>query len=150
MSKIVYGSKYKSGMSRVEIAKAIRAEIKSAVKSGALPKAKYSVRCRSYSGGGSIDVAIANVEQVGFELYNQERLARDLSGEYSSHMLPWMAPEAMALVGKVEAIVGAYNFDGSDSMSDYFHVNFYGSVDFESEYQCAMRESAVAKVKVAA
>jgi hypothetical protein len=149
MSKIVYGSKYKSEMSRVEIAKAIRAEIKSAVKSGALPKAKYSVRCQSYSGGGSIDVAIANVEQVGFELYNQELLAKDRANEWNAG-IPWMAESAMELVRKVEAIVKAYNFDGSDSMTDYFHVNFYGSVDFESEYQCAMREAAVAKLKEAA
>jgi hypothetical protein len=47
-------------------------------------------------------------------------------------------------------MVAEYNFDGSEIETDYFHVNFYGSVDFEHEYQYAMRESQIAAMKAKA
>jgi len=40
-----------------------------------------------------------------------------------------LSDEGRALDTQLEAMISAYNFDGSDSMTDYFHVNFYGHVN---------------------
>ena len=55
--------------SAAEIAKAIRADIKAAVKAGELPKARYSVKSDSYTGGSSVDVTIgeAALHHVGHQ-----------------------------------------------------------------------------------
>ncbi len=37
-------------------------------------------------------------------------------------------PEAKEVFKQLEAMLGAYNFDGSETQVDYFHVNFYGHV----------------------
>jgi hypothetical protein len=126
---IAYGSKYESGLDVAEIAKRIRSEIKAGVKAGELPNAKYSVTISRYSGGQSLNVSIDNVP---FAIANEARVRRDVLEPYAYHSenLPLHSDEAAALLKRVEVIVGAYNFDGSDSQSDYFHVNFYGDVKF--------------------
>jgi hypothetical protein len=123
------GAKYRATeeLSRVQVAALIRGEIKAAVKAGALPKTKYSVRVSSYAGGGSIDVHIALPE--GMKMYAKDRLLADHFRPHDFSRLYWKSEEARALEAKVEAIVSAYNFDDSDSMTDYFHVRFYGRVE---------------------
>lgn len=146
---IAYGNKYAAtkDLRRPEIAKLIRADIKAAVKAGALPAAKYSVVCQSYSGGGSINVRIADVAKPGFVLANEARLRWDaenphggLCGCPSEAM--WLdSEEARAVKATVEKIMGAYNFDGSDSQTDYFHVRFYGHAEFDSRWANEKREA---------
>lgn len=135
----VYGEKYAAtkDLSRVEIAKLIRADIKAAVASGALPAAKYRVWTESYSGGSSIDVEIGAFWIAN--LFNPERLEREANNlgvcghdRYSA--------AAMRVIGAVRSIVAAYNYDGSDIASDYFHVRFYSSVDFDGGWETARRE----------
>lgn len=126
MTSIAYGKKYSRGMDVKEIAALVRGEIKAAVKSGELPKAlKASVRIDRYSGGRSIDVKLTC---PGLKVYSVPRLLadRDEPNVYSG--LNWMSDEASEVTKKVKAMLDAYNFDGSDTMTDYFHVNFYSEV----------------------
>lgn len=119
------GEKYEAtkNLSRVEVAKLIRADIKAAVKSGELPKAKYSVTC---SRGTGIDVCISG---HGIKVYSVERLKADHFNPHTYSGLSWKSEAAAELEAKVGKIRNAYNFDHSDSMTDYFHVRYYGGVD---------------------
>ena len=134
----VYGAKYGQtrGLSLAQIAKLIRADIRLALKvakatsaPGALtvhdPFAatpdglKITVRTKTYSGGGSIDIVVRNIpDQWGWvkEI--------DLWGD----MREVASPELKVLADELKAISDAYNYDGSDTMTDYFDVNFYGRV----------------------
>jgi hypothetical protein len=132
---IAYGSKYQARLDVAEIAKRLRLELKAAIKDGSLPKATYSVRIRRFAGGRSIDVCI---DDVPFAIHNAERLKHDVLTPYDylpDRLLPRYSPEAVDLLKKVKARVDAYNFDGSDIQTDYFHVNFYGNVNFNWDGQ---------------
>lgn len=129
MTTIAYGTKYEAtkNLNRAEIAKLIRADIKAAAVDGTLPKAKYSVRVRSFAGGGSIDIRYSHVDEVGFSLFNAERLEFDIvHGSREFTRLPLYSDRAKHITTTLDGIMAAYNFDGSDSMTDYFHVRFYG------------------------
>lgn len=138
MSTISYGTKYAAtkDLNRVEIAKLIRADIKAAVANGSLPKASYSVKTESYAGGGSINVRIANVEKPGFVLANADRIRWDHENPHAGlcgcpSEARWLySGDARELLRAVDAIMGAYNYDGSDIQSDYFNVRFYGHAEF--------------------
>lgn len=123
MSKHTVGSKYEEvkDESRVQIAARIRADIKAAVVSGTLPAGTYSVRTRSYSGGGSIDIAVVAVTKPGFVVTNpnpEERYSEELK----------------AVVETLNGFHDAYNYNNSDSQSDYFDVNYYGHVQVHSTW----------------
>lgn len=150
MYEISYGSKYESskGLNRAEIAKLVRADIKAAVASGALPKAKYSVRVKSFSGGGSIDITFSFVEEPGFALFNAERLAFDIEHEHHVYSPdPIYSERAREMTKKLEAILGAYNYDGSDSQVDYFNVRFYGHATPQWEWERDVRKVEEAAVR---
>lgn len=117
------GSKYEAtkGMSRAEIAKLIRADLKAK-----FPEVKFSVRTENYSGGGSIDVAV-KVMPEGMRLRNPN----DRNPKTGLHQ--WMTDEAIEFEKAISAITDAYNFDHSDLQSDYFHVRFYSTVSFPRE-----------------
>jgi hypothetical protein len=42
-----------------------------------------------------------------------------------------MTGEAKAVYEKVDSIVNAYNRDNSDIMTDYFDVDYYGTVQLD-------------------
>jgi hypothetical protein len=127
-------------MSRAEIAKLYRQDIKDAIKRGDLPKGlKVSVRTSEYAGGGSINTGVTEVP-AGFKLLSEQRLYTDLTEKgYNSSPDPYHTPEAAALLKKLDALLQSYNFDDSDSMTDYFHVRFYGDAKFESDLESAER-----------
>lgn len=126
---IAYGSKYEKDLDGVEIARRIRMDIKAGIKAGKLPKGlKASVRTRKSSLHEAIDVVIKAAP--GVTVSNPERVAFQAANPMSRCELPRHTDAARALLATVEAIVGAYNFDGSDLQSDYHNVNFYGSVEF--------------------
>lgn len=129
MTTTEYGSKYAATkhLSKTEIAKLIRSDIKAAVKAGKLPVAKYYVNTHYFAGGSSIDVRFAHVKEDGFVLLNPERVRFDLdtdSREFTR--LNIYSVRAEAIMSELKAISDAYNFDGSDTQTDYFHVRFYG------------------------
>lgn len=136
MNPTVYGPKYDKDITTTEIAKRVRADIKAAVKTGTLPKGiKVSVRTDYFSGGSSIDARITTfpgtvikpevIGPNGKIDWNAVELNRfgDEPGIYTKPVR-----EAVALI---EAILSDYNFDGSDSMTDYFHVRFYSHVNVD-------------------
>lgn len=123
-----YGPKYNDlGEGWVDvavIAKAVRADIKAAVKVGDIPKAKYSVRLSRFSGGQSIDVTISDLPFKA-----RETRAHPYGGTGQ-----FLTAEADAVHGKVDAILNAYNHDGSDAMTDYFDVRYYGHTVVDAPY----------------
>lgn len=117
------GSKYEQtkSMSKAEIAKLIRADLKSA-----FPGIKFSVRTSHFSGGGSIDIEIKSLP-AGMRVRNPDN-RHPVTGQHQ-----WMTDEAIALEKGIKAVADAYNFDHSDLMADYFHVRFYCEVKFSRE-----------------
>jgi len=151
MSEIVYGNKYDKDLDTAEIAKRVRMDIKAAIASGDLPKGlKASVRMDRFAGGSSIDIRVTQVPQ-GFTLANPERIQWDLEHPYASStkVLPLYTAEAMALLLKLKALLDAYNYDGSDIMTDYFNVRFYGDVRFDHDLAQADRDRLAATLNTA-
>jgi hypothetical protein len=151
-----YGRRYaeQEGLSTTDIAKLIRADVKTAVKAGLLPSRwKYSVRTEYFAGGSSIDVRVrgcddAWVECDGFAPDSKETLPNggvvgrscgnvwckahnDPQYAHAATAHKVLSDEAFAAKKALKAIHDSYNHDGSDSMVDYFDVNYYGSVDFD-------------------
>lgn len=144
MTTISYGSKYVRGLDVSDIAKCVRRDIAAAVKSGELPPIKTSVTISRYSGGRSLRVKITACP-VG--VMNIDRVLADAADPHGYPTIREIHSEAgREILARVESIVSAYNFDGSDTQSDYFHVNFYGFVDFASELEKAQRAAILASL----
>lgn len=54
---------------------------------------------------------------------------------------------SVELEKKLEALLDEYNFDGSDSMTNYFHVRFHANVRFDWEYEKAEKDTFEAALK---
>jgi hypothetical protein len=128
------GSKYDSNLDVVAIAKLVRADIKKAIKAGTISKSlKTSVRTSRYSMGCSLSVEI---KSASFAIYNPAWLDWDINPETKHHSrpdlreLPRFTEEAIALRKELEALVKSYHRDNSDSMTDYYDVNFAAYVEF--------------------
>ncbi|MGW3932919.1 hypothetical protein ACWECC_33220 [Streptomyces microflavus] len=142
-----YGARYQEveNLTTTQIAKRIRADIKLARKVEAklgtatgsevsvvdslaalatMPRQiKVSVRSEYFSGGSAIDVRVYNLPEKGWGYVRET----DMWGK--PRWVP--GPELRPILTALEELHGAYNFDGSDSMVDYFHVNYYGHVDVD-------------------
>ena len=125
---IVRGDKYVTGLDIAEIAKRVRAEIKAAVKAGSLPELTASVTMRRYTGGRSLSVRIT---KCSIPVLNVARVRVEMAEPHRYNGMPHYNPEAAAVLDTIRGICDAYNFDGSDIGSDYFHVNFYTSVGID-------------------
>jgi hypothetical protein len=150
-----YGYLYSEGgrLDTAAIAKLIRRDIKTAVSEGLLPaRWRYSVRIDRFSGGSSIDVRVKNCADAwipcpgykvgtrhnhpdgGWSATGCGNVWCDVGGEYkdsphaSAHLV--LTEEALAAKMTLERVHAAYNHDGSDVMTDYFDVNYYGHVEF--------------------
>jgi hypothetical protein len=143
---IRYGTKYAAtkDLRITEIAKLIRADIKAGVTAGTLPKAKYSVVSDSYSGGYSIRIRISGAE--GIPTYNADRLVFEHLSPHVYCGLNVYSEEMRDVLKELNRIHGSYNFDGSDLMTDYHHVRFYGdaSVDEGPEVRAKALAAALA------
>ncbi|MFJ5635017.1 hypothetical protein ACIQF5_20560 [Streptomyces goshikiensis] len=138
---ILYGDKYEQvkGMWLPDIAKLMRADIKMARKVGTkssppgalavvdplgdMPKViKVSVTSECFAGGGAIRMRVKNIPlEWGFVQ------KREQWGD-----IRWVPSDALeAVLTDLEVIHQAYNYDGTESQVDYFHVNYYGSVDYD-------------------
>lgn len=136
------GPKYEARLSTKEVAARVRKEIRTAIKTGELPKGlKVSVRYESFAGGSAIRVAVTAWQ--GGRILNPERLRlewEDPHAYVTDRDCPRYTPEATALLEKLSSYAEAYKRDNSDSMSDYFDVNFYGGeAAFEYELEDAER-----------
>lgn len=131
------GSKYEAhkDASTTEIAKLVRADIKALVKSGKLPKVKYSVTSSYYSMGSSITVRFSGITPA----FNPAYLVWTKANPHKSvtHYAPEAAKERYSPLvvftrETLEKILDAYNYNNSDSASDYHDSNFHGHVTFDS------------------
>jgi antirestriction protein len=151
-----YGPRYAEVSGRwfeaSEIAKLMRRDIKAAIKAGELPGkfANYRVRVSNYSMGRSIEVRAINLEGMwqdcdgtvpGTEtVYDDGSASAQACPSYThADARPGAAPhrtltaEGRRVRKVLEAIHWAYNYDGSDSMTDYYDKNYGGSADVMTE-----------------
>jgi len=137
----IYNEKYEQGLDITVIAKRLRGEIKAAVWAGDLPECKYSVRISRYSMGQSLNVLVSDTP---FPVNNRRylelehalthkrkgKLTRNEQFAEFGETTRW-TQEAIDLIMTLAVMVDQWNFDGSDSQSDYFHVNYSSSVDYD-------------------
>jgi hypothetical protein len=142
MYERTYGKKYREGLWDVAvIAKLIRADIKDAIDAGCLPAGKYSVRSRKFSGGSAIDVEIKGLADfpnpylpdfvAAWEACKAAGTPFNYNGWTDATLY---IPQLLEARKTLRAIRGAYNYDGSEAMVDYFDVNYYGSVNIDYEW----------------
>jgi hypothetical protein len=138
------GSKYESTASLcdTEIAKLIRADIKAAIKSGELPAGlKCSVRCSGSSLHSSIEIRVTAAPGVTY--WRPEFLAHEATSPRVLFEGDRITDDAKRILNVLNKIHGAYNFDNSDSQTDYFHVRYYGSAEFGWELQREDRKRTI-------
>lgn len=117
---------------QLKIAAKIRTQIKTAIQDGTLPTGlKTSVRYKRYSGGSSIDITVtAWPSEAILEFADTPRWP---GGECFEQILDGRKifyrnePCVRAVLDWLNDLLASYNHDGSDSMSDYFDVKFYGN-----------------------
>jgi hypothetical protein len=119
------GPLYEIRLDFAEIAKRMRKAIKEE-----LPGVKASVRIDRFAGGSSIDIRVKagpfSIEPLRpWREWEEENLHRN---SWKENFQPALR-EAME---KIKEIHGRWNRDNSDSMVDYFDVNYYGSVAIEN------------------
>lgn len=136
------GTKYNKELTITEIAKNVRADIKQAIKSHQLPQGtKVSVKVERYSMGQSLNLKVTALPGVTVE--NDRWVALWNQGEHQ-RLVYWCSVKGAAVVGRItneahmveqllKDLANAYNFDKSDSMTDYYHVNFHTHVRFSEE-----------------
>lgn len=141
----LYETLGKGYVDTADIAKAIRADIKVAKAEGLLPKGwKYSVRIERFSGGSSINVSVRGASDAWMECDGSDGEGRgcpnvwcagrnDPARAAHAERHARLTPEGAAAKMTLERIHGAYNHDGSEVMTDYFDVRYYGSVTFDWE-----------------
>lgn len=123
-----YGAKYDPKLGTAQIAARVRDDVRGEQDAGALPKdLKVSVTTKRFSGGSSITLLVKTVPQT-FRFVNAEHLKPYRRDERPPERY---TSEGSALLRKLESIVSAYNYDGSDPMTDYFDVNFYKHVEYD-------------------
>lgn len=137
------GSKYDKDLTTTQIAARFREDFKAAQKAGEIGMfTRVSVRTSYYAGGSSITVTVT---KCNLQIQQVEYLRHEREQPNVSWMKDRRTPEAVALIKKLEAMLGAYNYDRSDIQTDYFCVNFYGHVGFASELEAAERKEVADK-----
>lgn len=125
-----------------DIAKAIRAELKKKYSD-----CKFAVNIERYSGGQSMTVALM---EAPFEALTEQCCGRNY-GQLNHFYIKdestksVATPEARKVMGDVVDTMKGYNFDESDSMTDYFHVNFYMHIaigKWNKDFKNTMKEVA--------
>lgn len=146
-----YGYRYKEVDGRpVDIAKAIRSDVKQAVSEGLLPaRWSYSVRSDSLS----IDVEVRDCPDAwrdcdgGQGCHNVWCSARnDPNYAHAAELHRVLTDEAEAAKMTLERIHNAYNHDGSEIQVDYFDVRYYGHVSFETDSGADFRKRESARL----
>jgi len=136
------GSKYEAtkGLDIKEIAKRIRGDLKA--KFPPRDGWKFSVTIERYSGGQSVNVDVKQVPHAfGVENpeWTQYQAAHPQEG--IPHGMKRLTPAAEGVEQRIKEIVEAYNFDDSDSMTDYFNVRFYKHIRLPNDVKQAPPKS---------
>lgn len=118
------GAKYEKDRSMKEIARLVKIDIAEQVKAENLPKAKYTVRYSS-AHGQSLKIRVSELP-AGFDLLNPKRVASERSDAHGWYgQYPRFSENGRAFRDALNEIGRAYQFDRSDSASDFYNVNFY-------------------------
>lgn len=140
-----YGAEYDGSMDVKDIAKLVRKALKAE-----LPGFKFSVNIDRFSGGEAIRVGLVEVP-AGF---NMAVYSEDAAAMYGESRAVVYSPELVELLKAAKDIVERWNYDDSNSMVDYFSVNYYSSVSIKfgsPAYENEKADRAVAEInKVAA
>lgn len=107
-----------------DIAKAIRAEIATAKKTGRLPAGlKVSVRTQYFAGGQSLQVEI---KAADFEVFTAEYKAWKADQDRDFFDVPAkLTRNASIVLGKLDAMVCIYRIQETHWQTDYCHTNFF-------------------------
>lgn len=120
------GSNYDPNLSVKDITKIIKEQILKKY-----PNIKVSVTNRDYKS------IIVTIKDFGFNPF-KESFAK-VSGSktsdtfYSENEESVFVSKVKSIIKEIESLMESYNFDNSDSQSDYFHVNFYKTVTIDNE-----------------
>lgn len=129
------GVKYQQtkGLMLKDLAALIRKEVREAAKAGLIPTEwRYAVRKRDYRAIDTYMIIPDEVETLigEFQTENEMPLTR-----YAVQTYEWMFTgkyeplKAVVLAEEfLKGLIGAYNYDNNDIMTDYFDVRFYGGV----------------------
>lgn len=142
------GAKYNGDLDVVEIAALFRADVKAAIKSGALPKGlKLAVKCQKYAGGCSISVRVKAYpgeihapSVVRYRMLNWKNPNAEQIPVYARY-----SDEARAVMAALRAMLDAYRSEVSEWASDYCETNFFGRADWCGELERLKWEAATAK-----
>lgn len=119
-----------------EIAKAIRKEVADALPAGF----KVSVRQNNSTGSSAIRAEITAIPE-GQQLLSTEYLSHlSENGESAAFSSQRYSPEVAKALEDIKRIADQYNYDNSDSMTDYFDVNFYFNVSVDYDLIAARKE----------
>lgn len=143
------GDKYDDSLGIKDIAKLIRKELKEKY-----PKCKFSVRIQRYAQGQSMSIALVESSFNPFAepslevvdnpqklrgIYTPKELLQHWKNEIEngSHSINQFYIDddyklndmGKQLAHDMNNAAKQYNFDDSDSMTDYFHVNFYYNIE---------------------
>lgn len=145
MYEIAYGAKYERGLDVREIAKRIRQQIKTEIAAGALPQLQASVKIARFAGGQSIDI---RVTAASFPILNRERVLvehRQPHKYFPTAHYPVYTEQGATVLKQLQAMLDAYNYDGSEIQVDYHNKNFYGFAEYSNDLREHEREQIVAE-----
>lgn len=119
------GSRYDPQATTADNAKSIRQDIKAAAQAGWIPAdLTYSVRKHHHSSIG-IEVKGLSTDQAWDEMD-----PNDPQNIY--HQSEMRSGPAQELLQRLENLAAVYQRDASDSMTDYFDMNFYANATFDA------------------
>lgn len=130
------GSEYQAtkNLDIAEIAKLVRREIKQQY-----PEIRTSVRIERYSMGQSLNVRISESPEP---LHNPDYDSdynwavrcgmAEISPDHEK-LTTYLTARGQEIESGIKAIIEKYNYDDSDTMTDYFDVNFYSNVHIEAQ-----------------
>jgi hypothetical protein len=130
------GTKYDPELDIVDIARALRKDIKALVKQGFFPGLKVSVRTERYSLGQALNITITGWNG---DIANAEWVQRGFDTD--GGRIPMYAPGAKKAMDVLETLANQWNYNASDSMTDYYEVNYSVSVAFDHDLQEADAEA---------
>lgn len=108
----------------------MRGDLKQALAAGRLPQ---GIKVSITGDHNSINLRLTDVP-AGMPVLNPDWIIAQVNDPhaYPDNRMPRFAPATQQVLDDLKAIHNKYNWDKSDVMSDYFHVNYYGgeSVDY--------------------
>lgn len=127
-----------------EIASDMRKDFKDAKASGYLPSdLQYSAK-KGAGSSNSINVQITGLPSDR-EVYDYNIKENPYSNSYELEKK--LKPKYQEVLNKANAIHSSYNYDGSNTMVDYFNRGFYGRAEIQDERDVAWEKQEKARNK---